>query len=545
MGLGRIAAIAAPLGLLPLVMGATAVHAASSAFTPPVQLLGARGGEPSIDTDRLNNVYVTGPQGIPAGAKGKPGVGVWVSHDDATSFTMAALAGSFAGGGDSDVSVAPDDHSVFIADLEAAAAAVCRSTDTGATFKSIGPFPDPANCGGVTAGQAGPSNDREWLTAGTKGVAYLTYHEFVSAQPVIFRTDNSGGDLFLAGPCGSIVTDPAIEANVPQDITGGTLVSKPVLDAAGNLYVLFTTTTQKQNVEALPVVSGTFSNVYLAVSKDKCHSFTDHIVYEGDRLGPNQVQFGDIFNDLAIDGAGNLYAIGAGFISQTPKPANTANLFLFSSTDGGTKWSGPHQVTLDAKAANVLPAAIGGPKAGDLALGYFRTTNGTTDPNDAKGMWTYTTAESTNATSTEPSFSIADVTPGPTIYHAGDICTSGILCGLPLPGVGQDRTLADFTSATIDQHGCPIFTFAGNPNGKTKTEANPNGGTFNFVTRQTSGCFPLPEAAVVPPSQPRSGTQGATIAVPNTGGGPSAELGAGLALIGSLALAGRRRRRSA
>ncbi|MFN2451884.1 MAG: hypothetical protein ABR541_05990, partial [Candidatus Dormibacteria bacterium] len=532
MRLGRVCALAAPIGLLSLFLGGIPAQAAETSFTKPVQLVGDRGGEPSIDTDRLGNVYVTGPQGIPAVVGGKPGVGVWVSHDDASSFAAAILAGSYAGGGDSDVSVAPDDHSVFIADLEAAGAAICRSTDTGATFKSIGPAPDPGNCGGIVLGQTAPSNDREWLTAGNNGVAYMTYHEFFSAQPLMFRTDNSGTDDFFAGPCGSIVTDLSIEKNVPQDITGGTLVSKPVLDAAGDIYVLFTTTTQEQNIEGQPKVSGTFSQIYLAVSKDKCHSFTDHVVYEGDKLGANQVQFGDIFNDLAIDGAGNLYAIGAGFISTTPNPANTANLFLFSSKDGGGTWSGPHQVATGG-AANVLPAAIGGPKAGQLALGYFRTTNGKTDPNDTGGTWTYATSESSNATSSDPAFRVADVTPGPTIFHTGDICTSGLLCGTGLPGTGSDRSLADFTSATIDQHGCPIFTFAGNPDGKKKDSAHPNGGTFNFVTRQVSDCFPLPEKAATPTT---GQVQGAAITVPNTGGGVPAGLGAGLALIGCVAL---------
>ena len=535
---------------LSATLGAPAAAATTSGatFTLPVKLIGAAGGEPSIATDQKGNVYVTGPQGIPSGVNGTPGVGVWVSHNDATSFGQATLKGSYLGGGDSDVVVDPH-GTVYIADLEAAASAVCKSTDKGATFTSIGPVPDPTNCGGVVVGQTGPSDDRQWLTVGGTAHLYLTYHEFVSAQPLIFRSDNGGTDLFTAGPCGSIITDPTIEANVPTDITGGTLVSKPVVDAAGNLYVMFTTTTQQENAAAAAagVSSGTFSQIYLAVSTDHCASFTDYTVFDGSKLGTNTVQFGDIFNALTIDGAGNLYAVGAGYVG-TKTFATTANVYLFSSTDHGKQWSGPRLVG-QTDAAHMLPAAVGGAQAGQLAIGYFRTTNGKTNPNDTAAKWTYGTAESTNATASTPTFRYADIRPG-FIYHSGEICNLGLLCGL-VPGGPSDRSLLDFTSVTVDANGCPIFTFAGNPAGVAK-------GTNNFVSRQVTGCFPLLAASTPPVTArpattptPAASTAPATAAAP-PGSGALAATGsspwlpaAGLLLLGSaLAVARRRKARS-
>jgi hypothetical protein len=448
---------------------------AASTFTTPVKLTGPAGGEPSIASDPLGDVFVAGPQGIPSGVNGTPGIGFWVSRNDGTSFGPGRLIGSFLGGGDDDVLFSKG--AVYVADLEAVASQICKSTDRGTTFNSVGPFPDPGKCSTVGLGQAGPSADRPWLTADSHGTLYLTYHEFVSAQPLGFRSDDGGQDLFL-NPCGSIVTDPSIELNVPTDITGGTLVARPVTDAAGNLYILFATTTQPQNVAAFASgqPSGTFSQLYLAVSHDHCKSFTDYTVFDGSKMGTNTVQFGDIFNDLAIDGAGNLYAIGAGFVGKQPF-AKTTNLFLFRSTDHGKQWQGPMQIGGTGE-AHMLPAAIGGPRAGQLAIGYFRTTNGVTDPNSDSGKWTYATAESNNATAANPSFTFADVNPG-FIYHAGQICNAGILC---LPGEPSDRSLLDFTSVTVDPHGCELFTFAGNPDGVAK-------GTFNYVTRQLTGCF--------------------------------------------------------
>ncbi|HMC71127.1 MAG TPA: hypothetical protein VKJ07_18365, partial [Mycobacteriales bacterium] len=242
--------------------------------------------------------------------------------------------------------------------------------------------------------------------------------------------------------------------------------------------------------------SGTFSQLYMAVSKDDCQSFTDHTVFDGEsKFGENKVQFGDIFNDLAIDGAGNLYVIGDGFVNT---PSDTATTWFLKSTDGGQHWSDPAQLD-SPHAAYMLPAAIGGPQAGQLAIGYFRTTNGVTDPNSDGGVWTYATAESTNANSASPTFSYSDVNPG-YVYHTGQICNEGILCGLP--GQPSDRSLVDFTSATLDPHGCPLFVFAGNT---PQSEANNQ--TWNFVARQTSGCFSSTSAGSSTTSGPGGSTQ--------------------------------------
>jgi uncharacterized membrane protein YgcG len=472
---------------------ALASSAGAVSFTTPVQLMGTdgtsatgpSGGEPSIAADPLGHVYVDGPQGIPSGLNGQPGIGFWSSSNDGTSFSPGKYIGSYLGGGDSDVIVAgsPQPNSVFVSDLEAAATEICLSTDFGSTFNSIGPIPDPGKCSQVGPGQAGPSNDRQWLTYDpTSKDMYLTYHEFVSAQPVVFRSDNGGGDQFTGGPCGPIITDPNIEANVPTDITGGTLVARPVVDSKGNLYILFATTTQQQNAAAVQAgqPSGTFSQLYLAVSKDHCQSFTDSTVYDGTAGGTktNTVQFGDIFNNLAIDGAGNLYVVGVGYVNT---PSSTATTWMFSSSDHGQTWQKqPMQLdpTQASSSAYMLPAAVAGPQAGQLAVGYFRTTNGVADPNNTKGQWTYSTAESSDANSASPTFTYTDVNPGH-IYHTGEICNLGILCGT-VPGGPSDRSLLDFTAVALDPSGCPLFTFAGNSPGST---------TSNYVTRQTSDCF--------------------------------------------------------
>jgi len=471
------AAVAALLMVVPAAQ-------ASQTFNRPVQLSNPPfAGEPSIAADPTGHVLVASPQSIPSGANGSSGTGLWISGNSGDTFAQGTLIGSYLGGGDDDVIY--DQGTWYEADLEAAATEVCQSTDAGKTWTGVGPLPDPSNCTTVNGGQAAPSDDRPWLTADPtdKRRIYLTYHEFVSAQPLAFSTTNGGGDDF-ANSCGSLVTDPSIEANVPTDITGGTLVARPVVDKSGTLYVLFATTTQQENAQAFAQgqPSGTFSQLYLAVSKDHCQTFTDYTVFDGQaKYGPNTVQFGDIFNDLALDGAGNLYVVGAGYVNS---PANTTNIYLFNSTDHGQHWNGPYQLD-SPSSAHMLPAAVGGPQAGQLAIGYFRTINGVTDPNSSSGKWTYSTAEATDASTTTPSFTYGDVNPG-YVYHNGEICNLGILCGT-IPGQPSDRSLLDFTSVTLAPGGCPLYVFAGNPSGSAGNNDSTN--TNNYVTRQLTGCF--------------------------------------------------------
>ena len=79
-------------------------------------------------------------------------------------------------------------------------------------------------------------------------------------------------------------------------------------------------------------------------------------------------------------------------------------------------------------------------------------------------------------------WSTSDADVGHNLYHLGDICNSGTLCGTGAPGTGTDRSLGDFSSATTDSTGCPFFSFAGNPTGDSN-------GTLAYVTHQTSNCF--------------------------------------------------------
>jgi hypothetical protein len=200
--------------------------------------------------------------------------------------------------------------------------------------------------------------------------------------------------------------------------------------------------------------NGPLDHLWLIKSTDHGSTWTATSVYDGTA---SNAQLGLIFNDLAIDGAGNLYALTLGNTAGAVPPANA---YLFRSKNQGVTWSPPLQIKTDGRAI-ALPALHGGPARGDLAIGWYHSTN-TTDPNDGSGLWEYEALESSNAMAAKPTFAAATLgaTENPDGYvHQGSICTLGIEC-LPSPSdpTSGNRNLADFTSVTILSNGCAVYT---------------------------------------------------------------------------------------
>lgn len=539
---------AVPLAAISLAVagafGSHGVLAAGMGFAAPVSLQGGCGGEPSIDLDGKGNVFVSSPKGIANAvascqglAASMQGAATWVSNDGGSTFGPMISAGTMVGGGDSDTTVDRTTGDVYVADLEAAAADICVSTDKGQTYHTV--FTGAESCSSPfnITGQAGPSNDREWVTVygptatyAHKDV-YLTYHDFATNLPEIWTSRDGGPFTPSIFPA---VTNPAFAASV----SNGTLIAKPVLDKDGNIYQLVATPSMQ---------NGSVDQLWSVISTDHGQNFTATLIYDGSGAGAD---LGLVFNDLAIDGAGNLYALVLGNAAGAAPPDNA---YLWVSTDKGATWK-QHQVPTDGKAV-ALASLHGGPLAGELVFGFYHSTN-TTDTNDLTGQWTYTAFESTDASGAAPTFTTLNLgsasNPATGIVHQGQICTAGIDCTTGQvvgPAGSGNRNLADFSSVTIDQNGCAIFVYA--DDGKIL----PDQSNFAFslvnndVSRQTSGCFattaattstsptPAPAAAQVPAS-----------ALPNTSAEPAAGPAgaAGLAAMATtvvLVEARRRRRR--
>ncbi|HET6874155.1 MAG TPA: sialidase family protein, partial [Acidimicrobiales bacterium] len=407
-------------------------------YTKPVVLSdGLGGGEPSIAIDQKapQHVYVSAPQSIPAagnallGGTNTNGVGFWSSSDGGQTFAKGINVGSTTGGGDSDVAVGSD-GSVYVADLEAVAADICKSTDHGKTFTSGNALSPADSCTTITTNQNGPEDDRPWLSTTSDGNVYLTYHDFAGGMPIVERSTD-GGSTFA--PCGAIF-DPAGPAAANYNPAQGTIVAKPAIGADNSMYV---EVTEPVNTSQTPV-GAPLSNLYMAVAQGGCSGstvFKNYTIFDGSAAGAN---LGKIFNAVTVDAGGYLYAVAAGTLtsSQTDN-----NVYLFVSKDHGATWSKPITVNRPDTKANVMPALVGGLQAGQVAIGWFGcTANG--DPNQCT-KWDYYATQSTDAgqTFTTPVDLTGDI-------HNANICTVGVYCGTPADGNNGNgnRNLADFAS---------------------------------------------------------------------------------------------------
>jgi hypothetical protein len=466
-------------------MATTTGTTGAPVFTKPTMLKGYAGGEPSLAIDPVhpNDVYVTAPQAIPSAANNAlwstglfsgptpaaKGVGFWASHDGGRTFPIAQNIGSAAGGGDSDVEVGSD-GTVYVADLEAAGAAICTSTDHGKTFTSGNAASAADKCNSVTTNQQGPENDRQWLSAehGQSNVVYLTYHDFAGGFPIIERTTDHG-QTFV--PCGTIL-DPTSQAGQQYSPSNGTLVAKPSIDRSGRIFVEVTEPPLNS-----PPVGATLNSLYIAVADKGCNQgtvFSDHLIY----TNPG-ADLGKIFNSVTTDAAGNVYVIAAG---KTKAGQKNTDVWLFVSHDRGVHWSAPIQVNAPKLTANVMPAIVGGLRGNEVAVGWFGTSTNA-DPNYQQNQWRYYVATSFDG---GKHFAQTTVTPKP--IHYGDICTQGLFCGL-VPGQPSNRNLADFDELQVDPRtGLLTVAFPGDPYNRPDISNGPNDFSSNaYIVRQVGG----------------------------------------------------------
>ncbi len=184
----------------------------------------------------------------------------------------------------------------------------------------------------------------------------------------------------------------------------------------------------------------------------------------------------NIANDFpaaAIDKAGNLYAVWAMNNART----NEYMIWFAASHDHGANFYGPFQVSQGPGAA-VMPWIDAGDEGRVDIVYYSTTTPG--DPNFAPSTTSWNTmfAQSLNANTREPVFTISQVSDH--VMHNGGICNLGILCTVN----GGDRSLADFFQIAIGPDGYAYIAFA--DNGGT-----PRPATHVSFARQLTGSLGL------------------------------------------------------
>jgi hypothetical protein len=441
-------------------------------FGPDAVLPGGQGAEPSMAVDTSatpsrNFDYVV--------AIGDPnGPLEWHSYDLGKTWSAPVPFDTSgpARGGDSDVAVNTNGD-VLATDLDITWASVQKSTDHGKTFDA--------------GTQTAPEDDRPWITANGPDV-YVAYHDFVGEVPVVCIS-HDGGDTF--GMCNpAFGADPSVTNCAENTVPARALSIDP---ANFSLNFLYSCSTAAENLQHPPY--GPLHDYYLAQSTDGGNTWTTHPVFQADTSGGKAPNYANIFGTLAIDSAGNYYALFAGTADDTDASKNPYHVYLVTSTDHGQTWGNPVQVDHDANGAgtHVLPhLAVTTP--GNVDVIWYGTT-ATGEPNGVCGTlvsqspckagfppytdpnapaWNVYMAQSKNALSSKPTWQQVAVNPAPT--HYGQICTNGIVCG------SSDRSLLDFISVAVDCNGLAHIAYGGNT--KQQEDADE---TFVHVARQVGG----------------------------------------------------------
>src|SRR3954452_24223087 len=148
-------------------------------------------GEPSIHVSRAGLVGLASENGLGSGSEFWSGTqSGGTTAADACQLTYDGQPNAFghlgASGGDVDVAIAPTKdpttgtYRIYVASLNLASVNVATSTDDGKTF------------GQVPVVEGIPVDDREWIAASGPSTALLTYHDIVTNNIDVLRSDDGG-----------------------------------------------------------------------------------------------------------------------------------------------------------------------------------------------------------------------------------------------------------------------------------------------------------------------------------------------------------------
>ncbi len=435
------------------------------------------------------------------------------SDDNGQSFhptggTAGGKAATCVGGGDSELQIDNKTGQLLFADLQGLTNfSTSSSTDGGDTFTT--------SCTGVT----GAGVDRQWIavddnggtaaigTGATDGRAYLFYDNIlqntsssnlIGNQPVVNVTSdgvNYGGCIATSTVCKS----QAAVISAQDDIVGNAFVDgnptspryhavNEVRGSSDSKTVLFST--------CRGAASGTATTA--AATAALCADptafapgdtglvnthWTDHAV--------SKVPTGYTVKSFvvgAVDTAGDLYVTWCQYpLKGSGAYAGPGQIMIATSKDGGTTWSTPRQLNPPSMPTVIFPWITAG-DAGRVDIAWYgAAASGDGFGPDAAdhALWDVYLAQSVNALSTSPSYSLTKVSDHHVKYSG--ISTGGL-------GGSADRSLGDYLQVQTGLNGEAVLSYvddtSGNRNndisgGTGQTPAEASGPTMSV--RQVAG----------------------------------------------------------
>lgn len=389
-----------------------ATGAADAATFSTTVVTGDDAGEPGIAVGKDNAIYIDAPSGLLSNLPGSPSW-IYKSTDQGASWTKLdpGLRANFPGGGDVNISIAPDTGTIYGTDLWLGSATVFTSTDGGASWLA-----NPL--------QGVPVQDRQWVAAASGGNVYHATHQ-IPLGLVVSKSSNG-----LVYPFSTV-------AATPVDQTG--CVCPPgnlIAEGGGGLLG----TTDKVGL----IYATSSGGVKFARSTNGGITFTNTEVSPA-----TSADTGQAFPVVANAGGGNLVAV------WMEVNGNTSTVHFARSSDWGATWTDRKALVSAGTSLYPWVAAEGSKVAVSL---YHTDAAGTPSTAPESAQWFEQYMESTDGGAT---FS-APQTVDPTVVKTGPICTGGINCS-------GDRELLDFQSLTI-KGGTSYLTWTRSIDGVSNTE---------------------------------------------------------------------------
>jgi hypothetical protein len=505
-GTAIVRAVAAIGLLVGVSFGAETGALASGTPGYSLATVGAYGGEPSIVSDRLGQLYDSTPSG---------GTITYTSTTKGQSWTQVTTADPNSG---DDCLATDQSNAVYLCNLAGSQgiaplqADVWKSVDHGKTWThGAGAIPQ---CG-TSCSPFGV--DRDWVdaaipTGGTTANAevVLMYHDFYGPSQIWVNISHDGGATF--GPPQEVLTSPAV---TPGAVTGtlvaqgytfcntvpaGVGIVKPGLPHAGRIFVAWIAADLPQNAAGCNITQAeAFHTVWVSYSDDNGTTWTPQQAFDAgighDTSTP--------FVGFTLDDQGNPYFGFATNLNANPAtcaaestagtlqsdPSCQYNMYVVWSHDGGSTWDGggglipgsaakPYKVNSPQENGTHWFPAIAAGDPGQVDVAYLRTTEilptdpvgkaspgGCAGPGPANGNpttyppacpWNLYAAQSTNLTLAPGSATWTSTPVTTTPMHIGDICNLGIFCVAP----SSNRNLLDFIMETVDPQGCAHIAYA-------------------------------------------------------------------------------------
>src|SRR5256886_9888774 len=218
--------------------------------------------EPAIRADATGTFYVSSELGLSAGTL------AWKSTDGGLHYTALespnqisqAFGGVGPGGGDTDLSTAPDAnangiHNVYVASLSLANVTVSTSQDGGNTWTK------------TVISATIPGDDREWIAADQATKVCISYHDIVTFNIDVNCSFDAGATFTQLGSAIDLAHALLIDDNEIGNLT---------IDPRNHvIYQVFSGIASLTEA----VLPSSFHAVWIAVSSDGGRTFTDHAVY--------------------------------------------------------------------------------------------------------------------------------------------------------------------------------------------------------------------------------------------------------------------------